>query len=342
MDTQVPAAPANMGEGFEVREVQANGFTFSCCFAGVGGEAGNVVLLHGFPETCKIFKPLMKELSRGGYCCLAYNQRGYSRGAAPESKADYHYDHLRDDLFAVAKAVDFCSFHLIGHDHGAVLGWYAVASERGREHVLSFTSLSIPHLDAFSEGLFGENADRQQQMASQYFTFFVLENSASLCGSLLARTAGRFAGFGSARAFQKALWWYNGVFDAGLLAFPPTFSARTLLMKGFVVHASFRCLYGGTPNSGVAQTKAVGKITMPVLYMCGAQDTFIFGNRPFALETKEYCIGGYRYLKVPGGHDLAHAGSSGFQEVSSAILSHLAAATSADAAAEAACHGRAG
>ena len=89
----------------------------------------------------------------------------------------------------------------------------------------SFTALSIPHPAAFSAGLFGPAADRQQQVASQYFTMFVLNGSASLHHDFwylsMGRSAGSSAGpagstwatFGSAAAFQKALWWYNGAID---------------------------------------------------------------------------------------------------------------------------------
>ena len=43
-------------------------------------------------------------------------------------------------------------FHLIGHDHGGVLGFVAATSADGVRLVKSYTSLSIPHLDAFSAG----------------------------------------------------------------------------------------------------------------------------------------------------------------------------------------------
>lgn len=43
-------------------------------------------------------------------------------------------------------------FHLIGHDHGGVLGFVAATSADGVRLVKSYTSLSIPHVDAFSAG----------------------------------------------------------------------------------------------------------------------------------------------------------------------------------------------
>ena len=56
------------------------------------------------------------------------------------------------------------AFHLIGHDHGACLGWkVAGEGKRGSQRILSYTALSIPHIDAFSAGLVGPDADRAQQ-----------------------------------------------------------------------------------------------------------------------------------------------------------------------------------
>ena len=107
-------------------------------------------------------------------------------------------------------------WHLVGHDHGAMLAWTCAASARGRAQLASLTALSVPHADAFSAGVHGPTADVSQQVASQYFTIFVLRHSASLRWSALyhamgARTADAALGdaFPSPAAFQRALWWYN-------------------------------------------------------------------------------------------------------------------------------------
>jgi len=87
---------------------------------------------------------------------------------------------LRDDVFAIAAASNFSKFHLVGHDHGACLGWVSAGSAEGRAKVLSYSSLSIPHPTAFNAALAGPAGDLQQQIASQYFTMFVLNDSAAI------------------------------------------------------------------------------------------------------------------------------------------------------------------
>merc|ERR1719421_886353 len=101
-----------------------------------------------------MYMPLMRTLAAKDYRSVACNQRGYSPGAAPANVSDYNYNLLRDDVFAVAAAVNYTTggrkFHLVGHDHGAVLGWVATASAAGKASLLSYSALSIPHVDAFS------------------------------------------------------------------------------------------------------------------------------------------------------------------------------------------------
>ena len=70
--------------------------------AGVGGEP--VLLLHGFPETSRMWTRLMSELADAGYHCLAPDKRGYSPGARPAAVDDYSYENLAADVHALAEA----------------------------------------------------------------------------------------------------------------------------------------------------------------------------------------------------------------------------------------------
>merc|ERR1712232_879954 len=256
---------------------------------GESGKSGDVLFLHGFPEWASMYDHLMLLFARQGYRCAAYDQRGYSPGAAPNDESDYHYDKLREDIFAMADAIGFERFHLVAHDHGAVLGWYAAGSDRGQARFLTYTSLSIPHPDAFSDGLYGDKADLMQQRHSQYFTIFSLPSSASIKGQLLFKLLGKTSGFESPEAFQKALWWYNGALKAGVLATPPTLSALDLFCSCTFRSGVMRSIFGGTPNPGTPQKARIGKISIPILYIAGRQDMFVLGCNNFALRTEEYC-----------------------------------------------------
>eukprot|EP00404_Azadinium_spinosum_P044915 CAMPEP_0180825202 /NCGR_PEP_ID=MMETSP1038_2-20121128/72839_1 /TAXON_ID=632150 /ORGANISM="Azadinium spinosum, Strain 3D9" /LENGTH=244 /DNA_ID=CAMNT_0022867637 /DNA_START=121 /DNA_END=852 /DNA_ORIENTATION=+ len=203
------------------QQVHANNLTFDCMVSALG-SAGNVMLLHGFPEHKEMWIPIMRKLQDRGYRTVACDQRGYSPGAAPEDPKEYHYDILRSDVFAVADSLHMDRFHLVAHDHGAVLAWYSCGSEEGVRRIQSVAALSIPHPDAFSEGLM---RDRMQQEASQYFHFLTMKNDV-LRWSVWYNALGRAAGFSSASKFQKAMNWYNGALATGVLAMPPYLPAK--------------------------------------------------------------------------------------------------------------------
>jgi len=307
------------GEGHVICEqVPANGFYFDCRIGTPDGASkGNVVLLHGFPEWSSMWQPLMNQLAEAGYSSVACDQRGYSPHARPENETDYNYNKLRSDIFAVAEAVGFAKFHLVAHDHGAVLGYYAAGSDLGKSKIQSVSALSIPHPNAFAEGLYGPEADVDQQSASQYFTMFVKPNSAhsvSFCAMGLA------SGFSSCDDFQKAMWWYNGAMNVGVLSMPPLMSASELNSRGWTAMAALRLLWGGTPNKGYAGKFPTGDMIMPTLFVCGKKDSAILCDHPFALKTKDHCKGGYTYLEVDAGHTVT--GNTDGQ-VEGAILKHI-------------------
>jgi len=223
----------------------------------------------------------------------------------------------------VAAAIGLERFHVVGHDHGALLAWYAAGSERGQQFFLSFTSLSIPHPDAFSAGLLGDNADSQQQMRSQYFSIFTMPGSATMKCGLLYKMLGKPTGFETAEHFQKALWWYNGARAAGILSQPPSMTASALACHKEFRAALLRLIFGGIPDAGYPQTKPVGNITMPALYICGTQDRYILGSKPFAQKTPDYCSGGCSCVFPPIGHGMDEDRGKWDAEVIDRIVKHI-------------------
>jgi pimeloyl-ACP methyl ester carboxylesterase len=130
-------------------EIAANGLKFRCREAGSAGEP--VILLHGFPETSHMWIGLMERLASEGFRCLAPDQRGYSSGARPEGIEHYRYQDTASDVVALADAVGFSRFHLVGQDWGAGCGWAAVDLYPGR--ILSWSALSVPHVAAFGTAI---------------------------------------------------------------------------------------------------------------------------------------------------------------------------------------------
>jgi len=162
--TRVAALPlytnsVNTGE----YRLGANGMEFLIRVAGMQNDGPAIILLHGFPESSLMWQPFLEAASAKGYRVVAFDQRGYSPGARPTNVEAYEIDHLVKDVIAVADQVGFDTFHLVGHDWGAGIGWKTVMDFP--ERILTWTAMSIPHIGVFSEGLINHP---EQQKRSAY------------------------------------------------------------------------------------------------------------------------------------------------------------------------------
>ncbi|MGA8854381.1 MAG: alpha/beta hydrolase [Christiangramia sp.] len=150
----------------ETIDVNIENLRFNCR---VTGDKKNdlIILLHGFPETSYMWRNLMKDLSDTGFYCVAPNLRGFSIGACPKNKKSYHLDKLVNDVIQISKHFGRTKFHLVGHDWGAAIGWKLAYDNQ--EAILSWTAISIPHLQAFGNAIVN---DPEQQKMSQYIKAF--------------------------------------------------------------------------------------------------------------------------------------------------------------------------
>ena len=154
-------------------QIRVGDDTFRARIAGFANEPSsgkrNLILLHGFPETSIMWEPLIAAAAQAGHRVVAFDQRGYSPGARPEGAINYRTDILVADTLAIADAVGFDQFHLIGHDWGAGVGWQVVLTNPAR--ITTWTALSIPHIAAFGAAI---QNDPEQQSKSAYMGFFRL------------------------------------------------------------------------------------------------------------------------------------------------------------------------
>jgi len=291
-------------------ELDANDLTFHCRRVQPvhlsSDDAINVLLLHGFPEWSHHWVPLMQYWSDEQIAvdAVACDLRGYSPDASPDSASDYAYTTLQTDVWAIADALNFDTFHLIGHDHGAVLGWTVAAdkSDAVSGRVLSWSALSVPHGDVFSDALYGENAVEQQLINSNYFNQFALEDSATINNDSLSVLFG-YGGFANAQSFQRALWWYNGSVGSYFAA-PPVVQVTDPQGDGEgLVWAVQQAIPLPASNGSAASTR-IGTLSMPTLFVCGSNDAYLLCALPYVEEQESLVESTYEVLNVPCGHDL--------------------------------------
>lgn len=148
----------------EAIEIPTPAGTFDALSSGAAGGR-EVMLLHGFPQSARVWEYQLGVLGGGGCHAVAPDQRGYSPGVRPQRVAEYRLDELVGDVLAVADALDWPRFDLIGHDWGAHVAW-AVAAELP-ERIRTLTALAHPHPTALRRA---SAEDEDQAQRSHYLT----------------------------------------------------------------------------------------------------------------------------------------------------------------------------
>lgn len=272
------------------RLVEANGYVLSTKVSGDNQDIP-VILLHGFPESSVMWNRLMSDLNKIGYYTVAPDQRGYSFEARPQEIAQYHISHLAKDVIALADSLGINKFHLIGHDWGSGVGWQ-IASDYP-ERLLSFTSLSVPHLEAFSRAY---REDSLQYIASGYMRNFqtkkipeymLAKNNYELLKSIWSKhqdeeIASYINLLSQKNALTSAINWYRANYN--------------MFIQGF----------------------DIGMINVPVLFVWGNKDSAL--KRSGVEWTEDYVTGYYRFVELDADHWLIQ---ESYEKVQKEIVAHL-------------------
>jgi len=279
------------GEPLDMITIHAGDYSFRAHTAG-DPQDPPVILLHGFPETSFMWRSLQAVLAERGYYSIAFDQRGYSPDARPRGRGRYTLDLVAGDVISVAESLGIERFHLIGHDWGSAAGW-AVAATYPRR-VLSWTALSVPHVDALARAI---RDDQAQYEASAYMRLFQFP----LVPELLLKS----------RDFRrlKAIWQDSSPeeVEAYLSVFsePGAVSAALNWYR-----ANYRSLTG--------QERILPNVEVPTLFVWGRNDPAILQTGPEL--NSEYVSGPYTEHFLDAGHWLVQ---EAFPELSELILDHL-------------------
>lgn len=271
--------------------IRANGMEFRARVAGFNNTEGEgVILLHGFPETSIMWEPLLDQLAKAGFRAVAFDQRGYSPGARPFRIDSYSSGKLASDVIAVAKAVGFDRFHVIGHDFGGTIAW--IAADRFPREILSVTSLSAPHPDALAEAL--DDSDTQLLFSSYVPLYWV-----PVLPELVL-------GFDRAAYLQRVKWQFNP--PEQIEEYKQVFSEPGALRAALNWYRAFR----------FKSRDPLGKIRQPALFIWGNRDGAF--SHVAAERTADHVEGPYRFDKLNAGHALMLEAP---EIVTKEVLSHL-------------------
>tara|TARA_Y100001970_G_scaffold195726_1_gene237927 strand:+ start:675 stop:1550 length:876 start_codon:yes stop_codon:yes gene_type:complete len=270
-------------------DVHIDNFIFTCRVGGIGNDKETIFLLHGFPETSRMWKKLIKTLDNDGYQIIAPDQRGYSKGARPFQKSEYEIDKLSKDIINIADEFKINQFHLVGHDWGSAVGWHI--SSNYSDKIITWTALSVPHLDAL---VYSMKNDSLQMKKSEYINFFNKPFIPEIYFSIF-----------SYRNLIKI--WRESSKDE-IESYMEIFKQRKALKSALNWYrANFK-----------NEQSAIGNIYVPTLIIYGMKDMAI-GVKSVD-ESEKYLKGKYKIKKINSGHWLIQ---ESFDEVSKSIIEHI-------------------
>lgn len=102
-----------------------------------------VILLHGFPDSWRVWRRQIAPLAEAGFRVAAPNLRGYPGSFRPREIAAYRIDRLAGDILALADALGRDSFNLVGHDWGGLVAWRT--AQQGGARIERLAILDAPH-----------------------------------------------------------------------------------------------------------------------------------------------------------------------------------------------------
>jgi len=144
------------------RRIEIGGLRFNLAEAGTGPA---VVLLHGFPDSWRLWRHEIPALAAAGRRVVAPDLRGFGESDRPSDVRDYAMPKLVADVVGLLDALGIEQADVVGHDWGAALAWSLTLS--APERVRRLVAVSVGHGRAFAA------AGLPQRQRSWYMLWFL-------------------------------------------------------------------------------------------------------------------------------------------------------------------------
>ncbi|MCA1712281.1 MAG: alpha/beta hydrolase [Actinobacteria bacterium] len=137
----------------------------------VGGQGPPVLLVHGFPDSHRLWRHQVAALRGAGYSTIAPDLRGFGASDRPTDAGAYAIAHSVFDLHGVLEQLGHERVHLVGHDWGAVVAWAFAAMLP--ERVDRLVTMSVGHPAALGRSM-------EQREKAWYMLLFQFEEAEEL------------------------------------------------------------------------------------------------------------------------------------------------------------------
>jgi pimeloyl-ACP methyl ester carboxylesterase len=125
------------------REVPGDGVMLSVLDEGEGEPT--LLLLHGFPDSSRLWRHQVPRLAGAGLRAIAPDLRGFGDSDKPESVDEYRITRSVADMIALLDELGIERARVVGHDWGAVVAWVLAAVAPDRVERLAVLSVGHPN-----------------------------------------------------------------------------------------------------------------------------------------------------------------------------------------------------
>ena len=108
------------------------------------GEGPPVLLLHGWPDSGRMWHDQVPALVEAGFRCIVPDLRGFGASDKPDDVAAYALPLLVGDVVGLLDHFGLARAHVVGHDWGAALAWATASLLPDRVDHLVAISVGFP------------------------------------------------------------------------------------------------------------------------------------------------------------------------------------------------------
>lgn len=152
---------------FTGKRLEVNGLHFNVVHDGSGPP---VLLLHGFPDSHRLWRNQIPALVRAGFAVVAPDLRGFGDSDRPDEVDAYAMPSILGDVTGMLDQLGIARAHVVGHDWGAAVAWFLASFHPDRVDRLG--ALSVGHPASFAA------AGIEQREKSWYMLLFQFEGIA--------------------------------------------------------------------------------------------------------------------------------------------------------------------
>jgi pimeloyl-ACP methyl ester carboxylesterase len=232
------------------------------------GAGTPVLLLHGFPDSSRLWRNQVPALTEAGMRVIAPDLRGFGESDKPAAVEEYGIGRGVADMVAVLDALGVERAHVVGHDWGAAVAWALAAFVPDR--VDRLVAMSVGHPMAFRD------RSLEQREKAWYQLLFQFEEAEEL----LARDD-----WSLFRAWMR----HNGDFDHYIddLSRPGALTAALNWYRANVA-----------PRRELEPRRTVPPVQAPTLGIWSSGDHFLVEDG--MLRSGDHVTGPWRYERIEG------------------------------------------